>query len=251
VKKIHIEQKADKFRKLLGIDDEMIHEETLLKLLEKQNYYIFYEELGREATSGAAFRRKDLNFIIINSSQTLGRQNFTLAHELGHIILHEKDIFDLKIENKKLETQADTFAACFLMPEKQIIFHLNSKKKINKFDILLISQNFRVSFLAAAIRLKTIYGASKMPENFKNLKINQIISDYKSNHLDQQAMSIAESIDFDNGLYKPTNKAYYPGKKMLKKMIISFKNNKISYSKFLEFINFLGLDIKKILPIIK
>jgi formiminotetrahydrofolate cyclodeaminase/Zn-dependent peptidase ImmA (M78 family) len=54
-------------------------------------------------------------------------QNFTLAHELGHAILHEqtglhrdKAIGDLSVTREPIELQADKFATYFLMPKKQI-----------------------------------------------------------------------------------------------------------------------------------
>ena len=77
-------------------------------------------------------------------SENIGRFNFTLAHEIGHYVLH-KDAFmaninhpnclDLRkeylmtkqkgLKSKKpvVEWQADCFASCLLMPKKLVIEH--------------------------------------------------------------------------------------------------------------------------------
>ncbi|HLX68721.1 MAG TPA: XRE family transcriptional regulator [Verrucomicrobiae bacterium] len=51
--------------------------------------------------------------IFINKFVPASRQRFTLAHELGHIVMH-------KIIMEECEEQADQFAAEFTLPEKEI-----------------------------------------------------------------------------------------------------------------------------------
>jgi Zn-dependent peptidase ImmA (M78 family)/DNA-binding XRE family transcriptional regulator len=53
----------------------------------------------------------------INADIPGDRCRFTLAHELGHLIMHQ-------IPTPDLEREADRFAAEFLMPEKEIAPHL-------------------------------------------------------------------------------------------------------------------------------
>lgn len=50
----------------------------------------------------------------VNIDSPMDRLRFTLAHELGHIIMHQNNI------DPNMEYQADQFAAEFLMPEKEI-----------------------------------------------------------------------------------------------------------------------------------
>jgi Zn-dependent peptidase ImmA (M78 family) len=61
--------------------------------------------------------------IVISSLRPLGRQQFTCAHELGHIKLEHGDTMDSLVEQreagseeKEEEVQADAFAAHLLMP---------------------------------------------------------------------------------------------------------------------------------------
>ena len=84
-----------------------------------------------------------------------GRDRFTLAHELGHYLMHGKEHVKLaRVQaNKKLEAfknpewQANTFAAELLMP----ITLLHSD---NPFKI---ASDFGVSLSAANFRVKKIY----------------------------------------------------------------------------------------------
>ncbi len=69
-------------------------------------------------------------------------QNFTLAHELGHAILHkqtglhrDKAIGNLSETREPIEQQADKFATYFLMPEKQIKEFFNEIFSMEKFTL--------------------------------------------------------------------------------------------------------------------
>jgi Zn-dependent peptidase ImmA (M78 family) len=53
--------------------------------------------------------------IFMNSSVPGDRYRFTLAHELAHLILHNHPAGD-----EEMETEADEFAAEFLMPAKEV-----------------------------------------------------------------------------------------------------------------------------------
>lgn len=244
--KLEIKKASKEFRQSLGLDDEIFHEDTLLKLLEEKKYYIFYENFGRESISGAAYRKNNLNFILLNNSQSLGRQNFTLSHELGHLVIHNKDVFDLDEEDKALEREANIFASHFLLPEDQVKFKLGAIKNITKFDILMISQYFRVSFSAAAIRLSNIYGKRKMPENYDEINVYKIINNYE-----EEGDQLAKNLELDDSLYRPTHKTVYPKKKIMTKVVRLYQDGKISFGKFNEIIDILGMDPENILKAIK
>ena len=114
-----------------------------------------------------------------------GMENFTIAHELGHIVLHvpkmEKNKatecdFDSISQDSVVEKEADIFAACLLMPESNVkdafyqlrnsrlflkdnfIFKLirrgSKKKRALNFASKVIKQgNFNVSKYAMINRL--------------------------------------------------------------------------------------------------
>jgi Zn-dependent peptidase ImmA (M78 family) len=81
--------------------------------------------------SGFALRSNDRQYIGVNTQTSRRRQRFTIAHELGHLLLHPgKQIIvdqvvlrvDLRNDISSMgtdieEIEANTFAAALLMPE--------------------------------------------------------------------------------------------------------------------------------------
>ena len=98
--------------------------------------------------------------IFISPIEFGGRYNFTLAHELGHIILgHDKDNdreYDTRAEiiapeRKTKEYDANEFAAELLMPATKL-------KEIweEKQDIILLASFFNVSIMATNVRMSRL-----------------------------------------------------------------------------------------------
>jgi Zn-dependent peptidase ImmA (M78 family) len=95
------------------------------------------------------------------------RQNFTLAHELGHYILHTnfgRKVDELKQqhenlqavvfkrdENNHLEAEANYFAGSFLMPENEF----REKWKLYQ-DNYVLSAEFNVSARAVRVRKQVL-----------------------------------------------------------------------------------------------
>lgn len=79
--------------------------------------------------SGLLIRKDGHALIGVNSSEPRTRQRFTIAHELGHFILHpQKDAFvDFRKERSAGEAKpprerhADMFAAALLMPRRSLL----------------------------------------------------------------------------------------------------------------------------------
>lgn len=77
--------------------------------------------------SGLLIRKDGHALIGVNNSEAPVRQRFTVAHEIGHFLLHPRqDTFVDYRNNKKdvmrttRERRADMFAAALLMPRKQL-----------------------------------------------------------------------------------------------------------------------------------
>jgi Zn-dependent peptidase ImmA (M78 family) len=117
-------------------------------------------------------------FLLINSNQTLGRQHFTICHELYHLFIQENFTFKAclteSFEKKdKEEYNADTFAAYFLMPHDGIINQIpweetEKKDSVSLETILKLEQYFSCSRTALLFRLIDMDIISKIyAEKFK------------------------------------------------------------------------------------
>jgi hypothetical protein len=105
--------------------------------------------------------------IIYNSAITSrGRINFTLAHELGHYLLHRhlcpeglrcssRDMSDWRSEHGQIEGQANTFASFLLMPLDDFR-HQICGQKISMELIRHLSDRYEVSITAAILKWLSI-----------------------------------------------------------------------------------------------
>lgn len=100
----------------------------------------------KDEFQGALFITPDVTAIIYNENiKENGRKNFTIAHEIGHYCLYSdreevqcrlEDMgeFSLTPHGKEIEKEANEFAACLLMPEKDVQQQLLGKN----LDIKLV-----------------------------------------------------------------------------------------------------------------
>ncbi len=115
-------------------------------------------EFKDQAISGAYDRTN--RTIYVASDESLNRQAFSVAHELGHYFLHEKkktdlfyrsQILNLSGEQPREEKEANIFAASLLMPEYWVKHYYALTKDLNKLAII-----FGVSITAVDYRLRDL-----------------------------------------------------------------------------------------------
>lgn len=153
-----IEKIASDFRKkaeeLIGFDDNV--SDFLKRLVEALHGSITIVQNPEiyEMQGGSLTIQPDGSFNINLPPQTSPlRDNFTIAHELGHYLLHyekkdETQIFTRYGANDQ-EYQANRFAAAFLMPKDRF---KDALSKFNKSS-LLIAAEFQVSEQAVITRM--------------------------------------------------------------------------------------------------
>jgi Zn-dependent peptidase ImmA (M78 family) len=160
-----IERNAAEFRGLLGINSVGIS--NIFDVCNTKYLLIRYP-LGKDGVLGAAIYKDGDYIVFSNSSQVLSREVFTVAHELGHIILRHigidnqlmQDISENNAGNE--ETEADYFAACFLMPKDKVEefidfqFQNHGDSEWTLLDVAAVMSTFNVSFETALNRLETI-----------------------------------------------------------------------------------------------
>lgn len=94
----------------------------ICNLLES-NGIILYEMNSLDKFDGVSFfTDKGFPVIVINKAFPNDRKRFTIAHELGHILLHNESNFPISgyRDEKCKEKEANEFASELLMPEKDI-----------------------------------------------------------------------------------------------------------------------------------
>jgi Zn-dependent peptidase ImmA (M78 family) len=129
---------------------------------------------GDTDMSGFLFRNKESGRAVIgvNASNSPRRQRFTIAHELGHFLLHEGDVVhvdrkvSLKLRNQRSsegtdrdEKEANLFAAELLMPKRFLDKELHDipgldlledetlEELAHRYDVSQQSLAFRLTYL--------------------------------------------------------------------------------------------------------
>ena len=124
------------------------------------------------ALSGAITPKDDAFTVYLNREQAMTRRRFTLAHEIGHFILHldqgkstgtyTDDSRSLSLFRgqglgvREQEIDANRFAAALLMPTSEVVQRL--ERFVGDVDTYALAQEFWVSQLAMEIRLQTVRG---------------------------------------------------------------------------------------------
>lgn len=112
---LSIQEKAEFLRKFWNLGEEVI--DDMVSLLEANGFYLFTVNWGEEKIDGYSQMIGLRPIIVLNGEKgTRQRQQFSIAHELGHIVLHR----NVKEMTEAMEKEADEFAGCFLMPERAI-----------------------------------------------------------------------------------------------------------------------------------
>ncbi len=133
-----------------------------------------------ERISGMCTRVDEDYLICINSTTSYGRQRFTLAHELYHILYETIDgqvICNMVMggDQSDSEREADIFASYLLMPY-DALFQLDARNngQWKLADIIKAEQFYQVSHMAMIFRLlQNGFINEKMAEQYKNITVSR------------------------------------------------------------------------------
>jgi len=169
------ENAAAKLRKdLLGESSNCDCVPDICELLENAGVKIFMCNFNVSELFGLSIGKADGGpAMAINTGKKISveRQIFSIAHELGHLMLHKdtygKEPAELSDEQ---EHEADRFAASFLMPEKQFIAEWNENRGLHWVDaVLKTKRHFKVSYQAVLHQLIDL-GKAESPAVYKKFR---------------------------------------------------------------------------------
>lgn len=106
---------------------------------------------------------------LLNSTAPADRQRFTLAHELGHAVMHQ-------VPTENQETEADQFASELLMPAREIRDELNH---LTLAKLAVLKEKWRVSMAALVRRARDLETISE--SEYRKLNIDLSTAGYRKN----------------------------------------------------------------------
>lgn len=141
----------------------------LMALYARLGIALYTADLPQPKLAGLILRREGRWSIYVSASQPLTRQRFTVAHELGHYLLHLQDaeaehvagykdrltsllaLREDRVSNPR-EQEANRFAAALLMPKTLVTACWRNSTGPED-----LAQTFRVSRAAMDIRLRELH----------------------------------------------------------------------------------------------
>jgi Zn-dependent peptidase ImmA (M78 family) len=131
----------------LGQYPARVLEETIRH---KWNVVVFHVPL--ETGSGACIRQKGISAILLNSGDVWWRRNFSLGHELFHLLFTDCG----SVDPDRIETLANVFAGNLLMPSDTFssdVRRIIKEDKVKYFDLMSLAKEYMVSTEALMWRM--------------------------------------------------------------------------------------------------
>jgi len=186
--------------------------------------------------SGMAVKTSRKNFILINANHSIGRQNFSICHELFHLYKQENFLphhskagnFD---KDHQTEWMADIFASYFLIPDGGVL-HLIPEDEVFKRDRITIE---------TILKIENYFGCSRSALLYR-LKEMSIITSNKYDEFNQSIRKTAKEYGYSTKLYEPGNEGLIIGNYgVLAKQL--FDKEKISEGHYYSLLNDIGIDL--------
>lgn len=155
--KRQIEKIATEVRDKYGGDSDRTNVVQIAKAL---GFNVYEASFKNPQIAGKVIDNDDKKAIYVNRDDITARKRFTVAHELGHIILHHPlndepfEKVDYRGVNEtfdRKEWEANQFAASLLMPKEKAVATWEKLHDVDDF-----AEYMGVSKAAAAIRLESL-----------------------------------------------------------------------------------------------
>ena len=193
--------------------------------------------------------KDDTIFIITNSNQTVGKERFTIAHEIYHllqnrVLLKREAVIEEKADNNEddlnvQEQMANCFAAELLIPKEDIKAHIlqmtdNQTKSIEPAIVIQLQHKYGVDYIATTKRLKEI---GLISDN-KKQELDGILS------LDGKLEETTKKLGLENELNTPSkdNFMMYKNFDIIK---TNFENGHTTYDDLVRIFGYLGCTPEK------
>jgi Zn-dependent peptidase ImmA (M78 family) len=232
-----LEQLAAEFRRKNGLNaTEAIRLKSLL--LKNNILTVFLPLKGDLSGMAVKVNGKDpaKYFILVNSNHTIGRQHFTICHELYHLYYQENFTaeksnagkFDKKGDPE--EYNADVFASYLLLPEDGL-YQMIPETEWGKNKITL----------STILKIEHYYSCSRSALLNRLLKM-AVIDPYKYQEYNCDKIKNALLYGYNEDLYQPGNEGHIIGNygDMAKEL---YDKGTISESAYFSLLEDIGIDL--------
>ena len=199
-------------------------------VMRKCNILTVYRPMSEKAY-GMSLRSKSGDmFVLVNSGRTIGRQHFTMAHEIYHLFYDENPVPHLcGVEPDSIsEKNANLFAAALLMPQDSLLQQVPSRESVgNAISITTV------------LRLEHFYGVSRDSMLYRLKAVGFIDERRLQELLKYPKVETARNHGYDTSLYKKGNDGLVLGDFGSIARTL-FERGKISEGHYVELLNMIS-----------
>ncbi|MCQ2360197.1 MAG: ImmA/IrrE family metallo-endopeptidase [Paludibacteraceae bacterium] len=203
-------------------------------LLRQLKITAMFRPLSRNSYGISCKSKSGKLFMLINSNSTIGRQHFTIAHELYHLLFEANPLPHIcqgVVTNE--EFNANLFASVLLLPRegvcKMVSYEETKSRNVNLATILRTEQMFQVSRQTLLARLRGM----------------GLVSDTCFNKLQQiPVKESAQEYGYGISLYEQGNEGETISD-FGEKARLLFESGKLSEGHYMELLNMISYDKKE------
>lgn len=223
------EKKIEEARRFFGIADYPGNLFDFLgnkKVIDEHKLLLFKQDLDK--LSGFIGYSYGFTIICVNYKRNIGHQNFTLAHEVGHMFLHngisKSDINPERAGQDKEELEANLFASELIYPEKfvtedyKFALENNLFKKENWDDLAVfinsLCEKYYISFIFAFNKMSNGY--------FRNYKSRAAFYNRFKKHIGNLSDTFPKHmhvVDYNHEFYQINIEPYNYMKELVKELV--------------------------------
>jgi Zn-dependent peptidase ImmA (M78 family)/transcriptional regulator with XRE-family HTH domain len=129
------------------------------KRVEDKGIIVLQDSFPHDDGSGfCLFHTKHPVIVVNTKKQTRARRNFTMIHELGHVLMHKSGISDPFVSLNETERLCNRFAGSFLAPKTYVSALLGSGvvKDPDLDDVRWAARRLKISQEATVLRLEQL-----------------------------------------------------------------------------------------------
>ncbi len=233
---------ARKVRAFLKVPKGPVQEP--IKLLEDAGIIVYEMDFHTDKLMGfTIYTDMGQPIIFINKNMPNDRKRFTLAHELGHLVMHIS--FDVYEDDKVIEQQADEFASEFNMPLLDCLSDIQNLKFSSLNGLKLYWKCSKAAILRRALTAKTIspdrykyfmielsrIGERKTEKGIVDLDKPQLLNQILELHIKDLHYSKTEIAQMISISEKDCNELLFPAQRVMIRLTprISSLQNEASY----------------------
>lgn len=221
--------RAQETRNSMGLGTDPIPD--VFALIEKQGALLIRYQVDNPDFHAFYGILDDVPVVYINAGEPLGRQIFSAAHELCHLLYDRVSLSGTRCnpgqdqQDKEAEVVADAFAGEFLIPRDRLIMEYLRRfrhRKPSEREVIELMHEFRVSYAAMAYAM---FQARIIKTGAQWNAIRQLGA--IDRHQDLKMAILRQG--YDAALIEPTRDACSPGP--IEDTIRNFEKHRITWSK--------------------